>query len=76
MVNQVFSFLWSPEKSKKVLTKILGESSKVEVFYKLMRIIKIGCKSQLNRIYLKELMDVNEWQFGFKNLKKKVKRID
>lgn len=53
VVNQIFSFLWTPEKSREFLTKILKESRKVDAFYQLMRAIKVNCRSQLNRLYLK-----------------------
>ena len=45
VVNQVFSFLWTPEKSKKILKKILGDEVKMDLFYYLMQNIKIHCKS-------------------------------
>ena len=53
VVNQIFSFLWTPEKSKEFISKILKEARKVDAFYQLMRAIKANCKSQLNRLYLK-----------------------
>jgi len=56
--------------------KLLGQQTKVDIFYQLMRVIKINCKSQLNRHFLKDLMTVTEWENGLRKLKKKVRRIE
>jgi hypothetical protein len=53
VVNQIFSFLWTPEKSRQFLLKILPDCEKVDVFYQVMRLIKASCRSQLSRHYLK-----------------------
>lgn len=41
-----------------------------------MKLIKVNCKSQLNRHYLKSLIESEQFESGFLKLKKKVKRIE
>ena len=58
VVNQIFSFLWSPEKSRLPLCRILKDEAKANIFYQLMRALKVNCKPQLNRMFLKQLMNI------------------
>lgn len=47
--------MWSPDKSKNYLEKILETDIKIDTFYAIMKTIKTNCKSQLNRGFLKQL---------------------
>lgn len=49
--------MWSPEKSKNYLEKILDSDVKIDSFYATMKSVKTNCKSQLNRVFLKQLTD-------------------
>jgi hypothetical protein len=55
---------------------MLSNDLKVEAFYNIMRVIKINCKPQLNRYYLKMLINSEELESGFKKLKRKVRNAD
>jgi hypothetical protein len=41
-----------------------------------MRVIKVNCKPMLNRMFLKQLINIEEWEGGFKKLRKKIRKIE
>jgi len=58
------------------LCSILKDEAKVNIFYQLMRVIKVNCKPMLNRMFLKQLINIEEWEGGFKKLRKKIRKIE
>ena len=60
VINQIYSFLWSPEKSQVYLQKLLEEAD-IPTFYEVMRGLKSGCKLQMNRELLSKLVCPQEW---------------
>lgn len=43
VINQIFSFLSAPEKSGKLLLRLLGSEAKKELFYELMKLGRRSC---------------------------------
>ena len=70
IVNQIFSYLWSPEKSQVYLEKILDKDL-IPSFYEVTKGLKGGCRVQLNRELLLRLVNPDEWTKGNGVLKKK-----
>lgn len=74
IVSQIFSFLWSSNKHNEALIAILDTKPKVRVFQTLMKSLKIKCRTQLNREYLKRLMRIENWPQSFNKLRNKTRR--
>jgi len=73
IINQIFSFLWSPEKSLPFISKIVTNHHQSTLFYDFMRVIKNNSKGVLKRHFLKQLTQPGGWEAVHRKLKKKLK---
>ena len=71
VVNKIFTFLWTKEKSGEVVARILGDRTKVGIFYEFMKIIKKFSKRYITKEYLVNLSEFQPHHIAYKIVAKK-----
>ena len=49
--------MWSLDKNGQYLEQILETEQEINAFESIMKTIKVKCRSHLNRLFLKDLLD-------------------
>lgn len=72
ILNQVFSYVWSEIKSRKMLLRYYkGAEDKTKLFYQYFRILKRGIKRIVNIDILKNFCSFADPHPGFKTLSRR-----
>jgi hypothetical protein len=66
IINKIFSFLWSEDKSKIYVTKILKDKTKVILYFDYMKIIRKYSKRYINKEYLQNLCDYQPQHIAYR----------
>lgn len=76
IINQVFSFLWSEEKSMKYVKRFFGDSIKENLFYEFIKIVRKFCKRYINKEYLKNLCNYQPTHIAYKMVTKNQQKLE
>ena len=75
VTNQVFSFLWNPEKCEQYVGMMVRDEKKRVVFHRVMQCFKLIYQGQAKRPCLEKMMTVRGWETTFKKLLQKCRKI-
>lgn len=77
IINQVFSFLWSEEKSAKYVKNFFSKDEiKVSLYYEYIKVVRKFCKRYINKEYLKDLCDYQLHHIAYKMVSKNKQKLN
>jgi hypothetical protein len=75
ILNKVFCFLWTKQKSQNYLKNILKNDEQVKIYYEYINLIRKYSKRYLNKYYLKDLCNFGENHFAYGQLTKNINKL-
>ena len=75
IVNKIFTYLWTKEKSGVLVERILNDKTKASIFFEFMKIIKKFCKRYITKEYLGNLSDFQPKHIAYKMVSNKTELL-
>ena len=72
MVNKIFFFLWTEDKSARYVKRMVGSEEKVSMYYEYIKVVRKYCKRYINKEYLLDLCNYREEHIAYRIVAKKV----
>lgn len=75
IINKIFSFLWSEDKSRSFVNKILKDRTKSALYFDYIKIIRKYCKRYINKEYLLNLCDYKLEHIAYRIVMKQTEKL-